>query len=64
MVFAINPTWDQTYEAFKARAMGLNASHEPTPTSAATKTTSIQKTTVALAGVILLGIQTFCFSGV
>lgn len=60
MVFAINPTLGQTYEAFRATAMGKNASAigEPGPLPNAsvkpTKSTPIQKITAAIAGVILL----------
>ena len=62
MVFAVNPTEAQTYEAFKARAMATNTSSSGSPslpsgsTSAFLKTTSttIQKITATLAGEIVL----------
>jgi len=58
MVFAINPTLAQTYEAFRATAMGKNASAINEPSPSPSPNSSMKPTSAtsfaALAGVILL----------
>jgi hypothetical protein len=63
MVFAVNPTTSQTFDAFKAKAMGKTSTTQSASASPSTPATgygsngaknSIQKLTAGLAGVVFL----------
>ena len=57
MVFAVNPTTDQSFDAFKAKATGktvTSTSPSATATTSGEAKASVQKMTAALVGAIFL----------